>query len=89
MMNIADEIRAEMARKKLTAMSLAARAGVKHQTLARKLRGERDFTFREVECVAQALGIPMWMLVAAAETRPRTDVYTIQNASRGDLGSAA
>lgn len=87
--NIADEIRAEMARQKLTAVSLAARAGVKRGTLARKLRGERDFTFREVEGVAQALGMPMWRLVAGAETRPRANGYTIQGATRGDLGSAA
>lgn len=89
MTNIADEIRAEMARQKLTAVSLAARAGVKRGTLARKLRGERDFTFREVEGVAQALGMPMWRLVAGAETRPRANGYTIQGATRGDLGSAA
>lgn len=98
MTNIADEIRAEMARQKMTAMSLAARSGIKPQTLARKLRGDREFNFREVEGVAHALGMPMWRLVAAAEKRTPTDGYAIQDAKTGtvilearhvDIGSAA
>ena len=53
----AAEIRAEMARKKITAASLSARTGMPAATLSRKLNGHVGFTLDELLKVTGAIDI--------------------------------
>jgi transcriptional regulator with XRE-family HTH domain len=64
---VATEIRAEMARQRITQMALAARLGRSQPYVCRRLTGEVAFDLAELELVAEALGVPLsqFMPVAA------------------------
>lgn len=49
------EVRVEMARKKLTALDLSNKTGIRYQTLTAKLRGESELTFNEAVTIKAGL----------------------------------
>jgi len=59
------EIRAEMARRQLTAAELARGLGVNERSLRRGLRGEREFSLAELDAILAMLGLAL-----ALERRP-------------------
>ncbi|MDV7192647.1 MULTISPECIES: helix-turn-helix domain-containing protein [Mycolicibacterium] len=64
---VAAEVRAGMARKRLTQVVLAERAGMATSTLSRRLTGESDFTVGELYRIADVLGVPAAALLANVE----------------------
>uniref|UniRef100_A0AAU8GM14 Helix-turn-helix DNA binding protein n=1 Tax=Mycobacterium phage JustASigh TaxID=3158894 RepID=A0AAU8GM14_9CAUD len=56
-----------MARKRLTQVVLAERAGMATSTLSRRLTGESDFTVGELYRIADVLGVPASALLANVE----------------------
>lgn len=70
-MDIASEIRGELARQGQTQEDLAQEIGIARQTFTEKMQGRSDFKFGQVETIADALRVPMSVLVARAEERQR------------------
>ena len=66
-MSIASEIRAEMARKKLTVAELAAGAGISRASLSRKLHEHNEITLPELLRVARILGTSASEIMRRAE----------------------
>ena len=65
-LRFADEIRAEMARKRLTATDLAAALGITPHTVGRRLNGDSPFNVIELVKAAQFVGISLIELVRRA-----------------------
>lgn len=61
------EVRAEMARQRVTRKELADRSGIPLHALDRRLGGHVEFTFPEAERIAAGLGIPYAELVSRVE----------------------
>lgn len=66
---VAAEIRAEMARRKLTVRQLAELADIPYGTLRRKMSAERYIDVAELEQIAAALELTSVEIVEAAERR--------------------
>lgn len=64
---IVDEIHAEMGRKRLSQVDLAARLHVSQPWVNRRLKGHTDITFPELEAIAAALGLKVGDLVSRAQ----------------------
>lgn len=60
-------IRAEMARAGVTQTDLAAALGITQPAVSSRLKGRIDWRLRELHTVADALGIPVAVLVAEPE----------------------
>lgn len=60
---VAAEVRAEMARQRMTATKLSRRMGVTDMWLSRRLRGDVGITIDELDEIARALGVPWWRLL--------------------------
>ena len=56
---VADEVRAGMARKRVTQQALAAAISLSQAALSRRLRGEVAFDVNELTAVAAHLDIPL------------------------------
>lgn len=67
-MSIASEIRAEMARKKLTVAELADGAGISRASLSRKLHEHTELTLAELVRIAYILG------TTASDLMRRTEI---------------
>ena len=67
-MATAAEIRAEMARQKISAATLSVSAGITPATLSRKLNGLSGFSLDELLRVANSLGISAADLIERATT---------------------
>ena len=52
-------LRAEMARKKITGQELAKKIGVTNGTFSQKFNGKFDFTLEEAQSIKKALGTDM------------------------------
>lgn len=65
--DVTAEIRAEMARRRVTITTLADEIGMSRAALARKLRGDRPVTLSEAERIATALGTPLSTITRRAE----------------------
>lgn len=65
--DVTAEIRAEMARRRVTITTLADEIGMSRAALARKLRGDRPVTLHEAERIAAALGTPLSTITRRAE----------------------
>ena len=66
--NFADEVRAEMARKRITAAELAIALGISAHTMGRRLSGQTPFNSFEMVIVARRLGVSLvtlWERAAA------------------------
>lgn len=66
-MDIGAEIRAEMARKKLTGVSIAQKIGISRQALSSKLSGNHDFSSTELFKISDALNVKTSELLRRAE----------------------
>ena len=62
---IAREIRAELARQRLTNRELAERVGIQPSGISRRLDGEIPLKVSEVEQIAAALGVSVTQFVGA------------------------
>jgi transcriptional regulator with XRE-family HTH domain len=60
---VAGNIRAEMARNRLTQSDLAVVLGKSQQSVSKKLRGRIPFDLDEIETLAQHFGIPIEQIV--------------------------
>lgn len=63
---IAGEVRAHMARQKVTATKLGELTGIAAATLSRKLNGHNGFTLDELLAIGDALDVDVSELLAAA-----------------------
>ena len=64
----ADEVRAEMARKRVTASEMAVALGITAQTMGRRLSGHTPFNSVEMVIVGRRLGVSLatlWERAAA------------------------
>lgn len=61
--NITDNVRAEMARRQMTQVGLAAVLGYNSKRLGRRLNGSISFTVDELIAIAAALGCTLSALV--------------------------
>lgn len=66
------EIRAEMARQRMTGRDLAAKTDRSQNYTAKRLRDEYAFTLDEVDAIAKALGTTYEILMRAATERMRS-----------------
>jgi len=66
-LRLAEEVRVEAARKRLTMASLAQGSDMTYQTLRRRLAGTHPFTVDELERVAAVLGVTVTELYARTE----------------------
>lgn len=62
---VADNIRAEVARRRLSQVKLAEQVGIRQQALSRRLTGSTPFRIDELARIAEVLDIPLAELVAA------------------------
>lgn len=81
---IAEEIRAEMARQKLTAVKLAQSAGISRQAISARLNGQRPLTAETMELAANLLKVPVSAIVRRAEAQ-----LTATTEPTADRGEAA
>lgn len=65
---IADEVRIELTRQRLTQAQLAARIGSAQSVISRKLCGKAPITTRDVERWAAALDVPVSRLMPSIDT---------------------
>lgn len=63
---VVEEIRAGLARRRVTQDQLAAAIGISQATMSRRLAGTQPFTVPELERVAAFLDVPLGSLVGAA-----------------------
>lgn len=56
---VAAEVRAEMARQKVSQETLCLRIGMSQSTLSRRMTGEYPFDTTELATIAAALGVPV------------------------------
>ncbi len=61
---VADTIRAELARRRISQTVVAERLGLSQATVSRRLLGEYPFTVDEVDTIAEMLGLTASDLVA-------------------------
>ena len=66
---VAAEVRAAVARAGLNNASIAAKTGMSHQSVLRKLRGDRAITVEELIDIAEAVGCSVSDLLPAAAAR--------------------
>lgn len=66
-MDLASEIRAEAARKRLGTTDLADRTGLAYKTVSRKTNGHGGITVEELFKFAAALDVPASTLIARAD----------------------
>ena len=62
--SVAANVRAELARKQITQIEVAARLGVSRQNVAQRLNGRVDFRVGELIAIAGLLDIPVADLLA-------------------------
>lgn len=61
---VAAEIRAEMARQKVSVNTLSEAVGIPLSTLRRSVNGTRSFTLDELHAVGEALGLRLSVLIS-------------------------
>lgn len=62
---VAGEVRALLARRRISGKQLAAHLGISQFAVSRRLRGETPFSIDELSCAAEFLGVPVEQLIAA------------------------
>lgn len=66
--NVSDNVRAEMARRRVTQDDLATHLGISRTAVTRRLSGEVDFRHQELVAIAGRLEVPLEQLLASAAT---------------------
>ena len=56
---VAAEVRAELARQRVSQEALCARIGMSQSTLSRRITGEHPFDTSELAEIAEVLGVPV------------------------------
>lgn len=64
---VAGEVRAEMARKRVTGTTLAQALQMSNATLSRRLNGLKAFDINELEVVGRVLGVTVTELLTRAD----------------------
>lgn len=64
---VAAEVRAEMARQRMSQSRLAELLGVAQQTISRRIVGEVPFDVSELARVAELLNVPMTQFLGSVE----------------------
>lgn len=64
-----DEVRAEMARQRVTQAMLAAATDIPASSLSRRLSGQKPITLGEADQIARALGVDLLVLIERAAPR--------------------
>jgi len=64
---IADELRAEMARQRMTVVSLSAATNIKSPTLRNRLAGRSPFFLEEVDLICTVLGVGLTAFIDRTE----------------------
>lgn len=62
---VANNIRAEVARRRLSQVKLAEQVGIRQQALSRRLNGTTPFRIDELARIAEVLDMPLSELVVA------------------------
>jgi transcriptional regulator with XRE-family HTH domain len=65
-LQVADNIRAELARRRKTQSDLAILLGITHQAMSRRMCGQVSFRDRELAQIADHLGVDINLLFEAA-----------------------
>ena len=65
--SVAGEIRAELARRRMSVATLSAGSGIKVDTLRRRLAGKRPFNTDELDSITHFFGLPLNVLLERAE----------------------
>lgn len=65
---IALNIRAEMARRRVSQTTLGVHLGLKQASISARLRGKTPFNINELHDIADFLRVPLATLLAASET---------------------
>lgn len=60
-------VRAELARSGKGQKHLAERLGITQQSVSARLNGRVDFTIRELEIVADEIGVPLYTLLTPTQ----------------------
>ena len=87
---VADEVRANMARARMTQTDLAGVLGLTQSAVSKRLRGKIAFSVDELEMVAGALGVHPAVLLGGiggnspSPTRPFTGAYPVESNTRSD-----
>lgn len=63
---VSAEVRAALARKRMTAKELARRAEISESYLGKRLRETASFTLNDVECICEALNEELLPFITAA-----------------------
>lgn len=63
---VAAEVRAELARKRVTGTKLASHMNVSHAYVSRRLSGETPFDVNDLDQIAQLLDVPATSFLARA-----------------------
>ena len=66
---VAEEVRAEMARRQISVDALSEESGVPISTLRRSVKGQRPFTIQELFVITRLLGTTVVDIVQRAEDR--------------------
>lgn len=66
-LTVAGEIRAELARQRVTQTELVRRLGVSRPWLVRRLSGETPLSMTDVATIAELLEVPVTQLVAPVD----------------------
>lgn len=68
--SIADEVRAELARRKIDQTAVATALGVSQAGASRRLSGVTPFTINELVIIADLLGLPIARLLPETQVTP-------------------
>ena len=67
---LAQAVRAEMTRASVSQDDLAGLLGISQKSVSRRLTGEVEFRFSELEAIARRLGVPMSRFLADCQAKP-------------------
>jgi transcriptional regulator with XRE-family HTH domain len=70
---VAAEIRAEMARQRVSHADVAAKLGVSRPWLSRRLSGDTSMSVDDVAKIAEALGVPLAQFTAPIDNHTNHD----------------
>lgn len=75
---VAGEIRAELARRRMSGRRLALALGETQVWTSRRLSGQVTMRLDDIERIAEVLRVPAWQLLAAAKTAQYGDGITLR-----------
>lgn len=67
---VAAEVRAELARQRVSQETLCTRIGMSQSTLSRRITGDYPFDTNELAAIAAVLGVPVSKFIPAGAVTP-------------------